>query len=95
VGRLPRRSPNQLPEVTGIALIATALDPFCHAAFVNDRHPAIAVAPNNDIIALACVVVPIIAVMVSYSDAYAGRTDADIRLLCMRRKHDRNSDGRK
>jgi hypothetical protein len=64
---------------------------------VNDRHSAIAVAvaPNNDIITVACVVMPIIAIMVSYSDAHASRTNADKRLLCMRRKHDRNSDSRK
>jgi hypothetical protein len=76
-------------------LIATALNPLCHAAFVNDRHTAIAVAPNNDIITLACVVMAIIAIMVSYSDTYASRTNADICILCIRRKHDRNSDGRK
>jgi hypothetical protein len=76
-------------------LIATALDPLCHAAFVNDRRSAIRVAPNNDIVTVPCVMMPPIAIMISYSDAHASRTNTDIRILSMRRKHDRNSDGRK
>ena len=76
-------------------LVATALDPLCHAVFVNDRHSAIPVAPNNDIITVACIVMPPIAVMVSYSNTHTIRTNTDIRVLSMRRKYDRNSDGRK
>ena len=83
------------PKFYASPLIATAFNPLCHAAFVNDRHSAIAVAPNNNIITVACVVTPIIAIMVSYSDAHASRTNADLRILCIRRKHDRNSGGRK
>jgi hypothetical protein len=77
------------------SLIATTLNPLGYAAFVNDRHSAIAVAPNNDIIPVACVVVPIIAIMVSHADANANRANADICFLCMGRKHHRNSDSRK
>jgi hypothetical protein len=62
---------------------------------VNDRHSAIAAMPNNNIITLTCVVMPIIAIMVSYSDAYAGRTNADIRILCVRRNRNRNPGGSK
>jgi hypothetical protein len=76
-------------------LIAAALNPLCHAVFVNDCHPTVAVTPNNDIITIACVVMPPIAIMVSYSDAHANRSNTDIRLLGMRRKHDCNSNGRK
>jgi hypothetical protein len=76
-------------------LIAAALNPLCYAAFVNDCHPTIAIAPNNDIITIACVVMPPITIMVSYSDTHANRSNTDIRLLSMRRKHDRDSNGRK
>ncbi len=75
-------------------LIAAALNPFCHAVFVNDCRPAVAVTPNNDIITIV-VVMPPIAIMVSYSDVHANRSNADIRLLSMRRKRNCNSNGRK
>jgi hypothetical protein len=59
---------------------------------MNDRHSAIAVT-------VTCVVVPpiavTVAVMVSYTDAYATRANADISILRMCRNHDRNPDGRK
>jgi hypothetical protein len=57
---------------------------------VNDRHPAIAAVPYNNLITLTCVVMPIVVIVVSYSDAYAGWTDADVRILRMRRKRNRN-----
>jgi hypothetical protein len=72
------------------SLIATALNPLCNATLVNDRHSAIAPVANNNIITLTCVVMPIIAIVISYSDAYAGGTDADIRILCMCRNRNRD-----
>jgi hypothetical protein len=62
---------------------------------VNDRYSAIAVAPDNDIITVARVVMPPIPIMVSYADAHARRANADIRFLSMHGKHDCNPDGRK
>jgi hypothetical protein len=77
------------------ALIAAALYPFSHAVFVNDRHSAPAIMPDNDIITITCIVMPPIAIMVSYSNAHTNWPNADIGVLGMRRKHDCNSNGRK
>src|SRR5262245_49927885 len=83
------------PTFYASPLIATAFNPLCHAVFMNDRHSVIACAPNNNIITVAYVVTLIIAIMVSYSEAHASRTNAELLILCIRKKHDRNSGGRK
>jgi hypothetical protein len=62
---------------------------------VNDRRPTIAVVSNNDIITIACVMMPPIAVMVSNPDAYANWSNTDICILSMCGKHDCNSNSRK
>lgn len=73
-------------------LIATALDPLSRAALVNNSYSTITIMPE---LMLACIMMPPIVIMVSYSDAHADWANADIRILSLSRKRDRNPDGRK
>jgi hypothetical protein len=65
------------------SLVPAAFDPLCHAIFMNDRGPTIAVAPNNNVITIACVVMPPISVMIPNADANANRSNADISIFSM------------